>query len=67
MHDAATITLIILAVALLRRSLLTDPDADNGVRRGEEDFDEDKFGSRVVCPVTVRTGSPQPFRRNKSR
>lgn len=36
MHDVVTVTLIILAVALLRRHLLTDPDAAPGVRSGED-------------------------------
>jgi len=41
MHDTATITLIILAVAMLRRSLLTGPDADHEIRGGEEEDDID--------------------------
>ncbi len=62
MHDAVTITLIILTVVLLRRSLLTNPDADQGVRRGE-----DRKGSKAPCPVAVKTGSPQPVRRRRFR
>lgn len=61
MHDVATITLIILTVVLLRRSLLTDPDAGNGVRSGKEEF-----GSKAI-PVPVRAGSPQPVRRKAAR
>ena len=61
MHDVATITLIILTVVLLRRSLLTEPDADNGVRDGKEEI-----GSKAV-PVPVETGLPQPVRRKRSR
>lgn len=62
MHDAATITLIILTVALLRRSLLTDPDAHDGVRKGGGR----KHGSKAI-PVPVRTGSPQPARSKRTR
>ncbi|WFS62242.1 hypothetical protein LF599_16505 [Pseudodesulfovibrio thermohalotolerans] len=55
MIDAVTVTLIILAVVLLRRPLLTDPDAAPGVR---EDGEDNGFTARV--PVPVRTTTPHP-------
>jgi hypothetical protein len=64
MIDAVTVTLIILAAVLLRRPLLTDPDADHGVREVGEDF-----GLTARVPVPVRTTTPHPVRvkRRKDR
>jgi len=63
MIDAITVTLIILTVALLRRSLLTDPDADAGVREEEGD----KYGIKALVPVPVKANSPHPARRIRTR
>ncbi|WP_272700997.1 hypothetical protein [Desulfovibrio sp. Fe33] len=57
MIDAVTVTLIILAVVLLRRPLLTDPDAAPGVR---EDGEPNGFEAKV--PVPVRMTNPHPIR-----
>ena len=55
MIDAVTVTLSILAAVLLRRPLLTNPDADGGVREvGEEN------GNTVLVPIPVRVKSPHP-------
>ncbi len=56
MHEAVTVTLIILAAALLRRSLLTDPDASPGVRSDGRDND----GFTALAPVTIKADSPHP-------
>jgi len=57
MYDAVTVTLIILAAALLRWSLLSDPNARPGVRvDGEDD------GLTTLVPARVRTDSPHPAR-----
>lgn len=56
MIDAATVTLIILVAVLLRRPLLTDPDAAPGVRE-----DEEEYGNKALVPVPVR-GTPHPSR-----
>jgi hypothetical protein len=53
MHDAATLTLIILAVLLLRRSLLSTP----GNRRDKED------DATAPIPVPVRAERPRPRKR----
>lgn len=53
MHDAVTITLIILTVALLRRSLLTSPDATPGIRTGGG------VQSGIPAPVVVKADRPQ--------
>ena len=57
MIDAVTVTLIILVAVLLRRPLLTDPDAAPGVREDGEDF-----GLTARVPVPVRTSTPHPVR-----
>ena len=62
MHDAATITLIILTVALLRRSLLTSPDASPGIRAEERNS-----GIPAPAPVVVEADSPQPARRGRAK
>ena len=56
MYDAITLTLIILTVALLRRSLLTDSDAAPGVRVDGED---DGFLTLIPARVADR---PHPAR-----
>lgn len=63
MIDAVTVTLIILAAVMLRRPLLTDPDADPGVR---EDGGEN-FGLTARVPVSVRTTYPHPVRDKRRR
>ncbi|NDV18063.1 hypothetical protein GO013_01355 [Pseudodesulfovibrio sp. JC047] len=63
MIDAITVTLIILTVALLRRSLLTDPDADTRVR--EEEKPEN--GIKALVPIPVMAKSPHPARRTRTR
>ena len=60
MHDAATITLIILTLALLRGSLLTSPDAAPGIR------DEEESGITVRVPVIVEADRPQSARRGEA-
>jgi hypothetical protein len=61
MHDAATITLIILTVALLRRSLLS-PDAAPGIR------DEvGKPGITAPARVVVEADRPLSARRGRAR
>jgi len=62
MIDAVTVTLIILVAALLRRPLLTDPDAAGGVRE-----DEGAYGSSALVPVPVRANSPHPARMGRTR
>ena len=62
MIDAVTVTLIILTVALLRWSLLTDPDADHGVREEGE-----AYGDKALVPVKVRANNPHPVRTRRSR
>lgn len=62
MHDAVTVTLIILIVALLRRSLLTDPGAENGARAGGE-----KDGYMTLAPVPVRVDHPHTTRQTKPK
>ncbi len=62
MIDAVTVTLIILTVALLRRSLLTDPDAAPGVREEGR-----ASGEKALVPVEVRAKSPHPARTNRNR
>ncbi|EGB15001.1 hypothetical protein DND132_1795 [Pseudodesulfovibrio mercurii] len=62
MIDAVTVTLIILVAVLLRRPLLTDPDADPGVREVEEDS-----GFTAGVPVPVRTTTPHPVRVKRRR
>ena len=55
------ITLIILTVALLRRSLLTSPDAAPGIRAEERES-----GILAPVPVIVEADRPQSARRGKS-
>lgn len=62
MHDAVTVTLIILIAALLRRSLLTNPSADGGTREGEE---EKVFMAPALTPVRVER--PHTTRRVRHR
>lgn len=62
MIDAVTVTLIILVAVLLRRPLLTDPDADGGVRD-----DEGAIGTQAMVPVPVRANSPHPARTRRNR
>jgi hypothetical protein len=62
MHDAATITLILTTLALLRWSLLSPSDADSGIRGGEEG----KHGSKILVPVVVRTARPHVVHRRKT-
>jgi hypothetical protein len=62
MIDAVTVTLIILTVVLLRRSLLTDPDAAPGVREEGE-----AYGDKALVPVKVRANYPHPVRTRRSR
>jgi|GEM_PF-2323940 len=61
MHDAVTVTLIILIAALLRRSLLTDLDASAGVREEEENS-----GFPALIPVSVKAERPHPAWRNRN-
>lgn len=62
MIDAVTVTLIILVAVLLRRPLLTDPDADHGVREVGEDF-----GLTTKVPVPVRATTPHPARAKRRK
>ena len=62
MIDAVTVTLIILTAALLRWSLLTDPDAAPGVRE-----DEGSIGNMGLAPVKVRATNPHPARIRRTR
>lgn len=62
MIDAVTVTLIILVVVLLRRPLLTDPDAAPGVRE-----DGENFGDTALVPVPVRTTTPHPVRMKRRK
>ncbi|CCH49684.1 conserved protein of unknown function [Pseudodesulfovibrio piezophilus C1TLV30] len=62
MHDVVTVTLVILIAALLRRSLLTDPDASPGVRAGGI-----KSGDMTLAPIFVKTDNPQSSRRSEPR
>lgn len=62
MIDAVTVTLIILAAALLRRPLLTDPDATGGVRE-----DEGAYGYTALVPAPVRANSPHPARMGRTK
>lgn len=57
MIDAVNLTLIILVAVLLRRPLLTDPDAHPGVRE-EGKF----FSTKTLIPATVRAQSPHRAR-----
>ena len=63
MVDAVTVTLSILIVALLRRSLLTNPDAGQGVREEEEEC----ISNEAPIPVPVRATSPHPARTRRKR
>ncbi len=60
MHDAVTITLIILAAALLRRSLLPSPDVAPGVRVGER-----ASGKTALVPILIEADRPQSARRGQ--
>lgn len=62
MHDAVIVTLCILTAALLRRSLLTDPDATPGVRSGGR-----KEGLPTLAPATVEVKRPPIARRAKPK
>ena len=57
MIDAVTFTLSILVAVVLRRHLLTNPDADQGVREVGE-----KFGITALVPLPVRVNTPHPTR-----
>ena len=57
MYDALTVSLIILAAALLRRPLLTDPDASPGIR-----VDGEADGFTTLIPARVAE-SPHPARK----
>ncbi|SOB59160.1 conserved protein of unknown function [Pseudodesulfovibrio profundus] len=59
MHDAVTITLILLIVALLRRSLLTPPDVTRDVRGVYEND-----GTTALVPIPVKAQSPHRAGRN---
>ncbi len=56
MHEAITVTLIILIAVLLRRSLLTDTDATPGVLSVGEEND----GFTTLAPVVITAESPHP-------
>lgn len=62
MIDAVTVTLSILIVVLLRRSLLTNPDAGQGVREVGENF----FSTKAPVPVPVQAKSPHPARTKRN-
>ncbi|MBI9080042.1 MAG: hypothetical protein JEY79_09925 [Pseudodesulfovibrio sp.] len=57
MNDAVTIIFIILTTALLRWSLLSDPDVNHDVRVDERDD-----GFTTLVPARVRTDSPHHAR-----
>ncbi|MBU4244027.1 MAG: hypothetical protein KUA35_01130 [Pseudodesulfovibrio sp.] len=63
MQTVATFSLLILIAALLRRSLLTPPDATPGIRDGDDETDD---GFKTLVPVVVRASSPHSTRRPKS-
>ncbi|WP_229590594.1 hypothetical protein [Pseudodesulfovibrio sediminis] len=62
MIDVVTVTLIILGVALLRRSLLTVPDVAPGVR-----VDGEEFGIMAPVPVFSRAQTPILLRKKRTR
>jgi len=55
MHNVFKITLAILAAVLLRRSLLTNPDASPGVR-----IEGKNQGLMTLIPERVRADRPHP-------
>ena len=61
MHDAVTVSLLIMAVALLRRPLLTAPDAAPDVRRGESTAD-----TAAATSVRATANRPQIARRTST-
>jgi len=62
MIDAVTVTLIILTVALLRRSLLTDPDVAPDVRE-----DGEEYGTMAPVPASSRAKAPIPLGQRGSK
>lgn len=62
MHEAATLTLIILIAVLLRRSLLSDPDAAPGIRAEGEGH-----SFTALAPVIVPADRPHPARRTGTK
>jgi hypothetical protein len=63
MHDAATVTLIILTATLVWRSLLSSPDATPGIRVGEGG----RVGDKTLVLAAVRARSPHSTRRHRAR
>jgi len=62
MHDAVIVTLIILTTALLRWSLLTNPDVSPDVWAGEEEN-----GSTTLALVPVPVERPHSTRITKPK
>jgi hypothetical protein len=58
MNDAATLILILVAAVLLRRSLLSSPDAAPGIRADWEDERGDV--SRAAIPVPTHRPAKLP-------